>query len=70
MRTSSSSSRPKFSMYRRLLAEILAEEAIGGRGWSLERALAVAKLILIDNPKRIFAESRRVPWPQFDAGAI
>jgi glucuronate isomerase len=46
---------PKFNMYRRILAEVLAEEAIHGRGWSLERALAVAKLILIDNPKRIFA---------------
>jgi glucuronate isomerase len=47
---------PKFNMYRRLLAEVLAEEAIKARAWPFERALDVAKLILIDNPKRIFAE--------------
>jgi len=45
---------PKFNMYRRILADILAEEAIRGRGWSVEEALQLAKLILIDNPKRIF----------------
>lgn len=45
---------PKFNMYRRILAETLAEEAIGGRGWSTERALELAKLILIDNPRRVF----------------
>jgi glucuronate isomerase len=47
---------PKFNMYRRLLADVLAEEAIGGRGWAMERAIELAKLLLIDNPKRIFAE--------------
>ena len=45
---------PKFNMYRRILADVLAEEAIRGRGWSVEEALQLAKLILIDNPKRIF----------------
>jgi glucuronate isomerase len=45
---------PKFNMYRRILAGVLAEELIQGRRWSAERALELAKVILIDNPKRIF----------------
>jgi len=45
---------PKFNMYRRLLAETLADEAVAGRGWTVEQALDVAKLILIDNPRRVF----------------
>ena len=49
---------PKFNMYRRILADVLSEEAIRGRGWPVERALELAKLILIDNPKRIFAGVR------------
>ena len=51
---------PKFNMYRKILAETLAEDAVRGAGWSAERALEVARLVLIDNPKRIFArgESR------------
>ncbi len=49
---------PKFNMYRRILAAVLAEELIEGRGWSAERALELGKLILIDNPKRIFAQAR------------
>ncbi len=48
---------PKFQMYRRQLAEVLASVGVHGRGWSIEQALAVAKLILIDNPKRVFAPS-------------
>jgi glucuronate isomerase len=46
---------PKFNMYRRVLADVLTLDLIRGRGWTVERALEVAKLILIDNPKRIFA---------------
>ena len=46
---------PKFNMYRRIVADVLAEEAVLGRGWPVERALELAKLILIDNPKRVFA---------------
>ena len=29
---------PKFNMYRRILAEVLSEEVIGGRGWPMERS--------------------------------
>jgi glucuronate isomerase len=46
---------PKFNMYRRVLAETLADDAIGGRGWSVERALDLARHVLLDNPRRIFA---------------
>jgi glucuronate isomerase len=45
---------PKFNMYRRILAEVLAEEAIAGRGWSIDQALQLARLVLLDNPKRVF----------------
>jgi glucuronate isomerase len=45
-------------MYRRILADVLAEEAIRERGWSLDQALQLGKLILIDNPKRVFAGVR------------
>jgi glucuronate isomerase len=47
---------PKFNMYRRVLADALAEEVIRGRGWSLDEALQLAKLILLDNPKRVFGD--------------
>lgn len=45
---------PKFNMYRRILAETLAEECVRGRGWTAERALQLGKLILLDNPRRVF----------------
>ena len=45
---------PKFNMYRRILADVLAEEAIAGRGWSVDQALQLARLVLLDNPKRVF----------------
>lgn len=48
---------PKFNMYRRVLAETLAVDGIKGRGWSVDRALEFAKLVLIENPKRIFGRS-------------
>ena len=46
---------PKFTMYRRILAETLADGFVRGQGWSAERALDLARHVLIDNPKRIFA---------------
>ncbi len=46
---------PKFNMYRKILAETLAESALKGRGWSTDRALDVARHLLLDNPRRIFA---------------
>jgi glucuronate isomerase len=46
---------PKFNMYRRVLAQTLADDAIGDRGWSVDRALELARNVLLDNPRRIFA---------------
>jgi len=45
---------PKFNMYRKILAETLADDYIRGRSWSTERALELARHVLIDNPKRMF----------------
>ena len=45
---------PKFNMFRRLLAETLADDALRGMGWSAERALELARLVLLENPRRIF----------------
>jgi glucuronate isomerase len=45
---------PKFNMFRRVLAETLAEDAVRGRGWSVDRALEVARSVLLENPRRIF----------------
>ncbi len=41
-------------MFRKILAEVLAEDAIKGRGWSADRSLGVAGHVLLDNPRRIF----------------
>ena len=45
---------PKFNTFRRVLAETLAETGVRGQGWSAERALDVARLVLLENPRRIF----------------
>src|SRR5262249_60485904 len=42
---------PKFNMYRRILAEILAEDAIRDRGWAVDQALRLARAVLFDNPR-------------------
>src|SRR5208282_4649706 len=52
---------PKFNMYRRILAETLAEECVRGRGWSVDRALQLGKVVLLDNPRRIFGQNRWSP---------
>jgi len=46
---------PKFNMYRRVLAQTLAEDAVRGQGWSIDRALELARLSLLENPRRLFA---------------
>ena len=45
---------PKFNTFRKVLAETLADDAVRGRGWSVDRALELARLVLLDNPRRIF----------------
>ncbi len=52
---------PKFNMYRRILAETLAEECVRGRGWPVQRALELGKVILVDNPRRIFGQNGSSP---------
>ncbi len=45
---------PKFAMYRRVLAKVLADDFVIARGWSEERAVALGHLVLRGNPERIF----------------
>jgi glucuronate isomerase len=48
---------PKFNTFRKVLAETLADDAIRGRGWTLERAIELARLVLLENPRRIFGRA-------------
>lgn len=45
---------PKFEMYRRVLAGVLAEDFVIGRGWSEDRALDLGRQVLRGNVERIF----------------
>lgn len=45
---------PKFNMFRRILAETLAQDFRKGQGWSADRALELARQVLVENPRRIF----------------
>lgn len=45
---------PKFAMYKRVLAKILAERYVIDRGWSEERALDLGREVLCDNVQRVF----------------
>jgi glucuronate isomerase len=45
---------PKFSMYKRILAKILAERFILDRGWSEDQALDLGRRVLRGNVERIF----------------
>ncbi len=45
---------PKFRMYKRILAKILAERYVVDRGWSEERAVAFGHDILRGDVERIF----------------
>ena len=50
---------PKFNMYRRVLAETLAEDGMRGRGWSAERALDVARARAPGESAENLRETRR-----------
>jgi glucuronate isomerase len=50
---------PKFDMFRRVLSRVLAEDFVSARGWSIESALELAREILLENPRRIFAGGKR-----------
>jgi glucuronate isomerase len=45
---------PKFRMYKRVLAKVLAEQFVVDRGWSEECALALGKCVLRENVDRVF----------------
>ena len=45
-------------MFRRVLAETLADDAVRSRGWSVERCLDMARAVLLENPRRIFQRVR------------
>ncbi len=45
---------PKFAMYKRCLAKVLAERYVIDRGWSEERAVAFGTQVLRDNTEQIF----------------
>lgn len=45
---------PKFAMYRRCLARVLARHFVIERGWSETRALGLARALLWDNPRQWF----------------
>ncbi|REK11579.1 MAG: amidohydrolase [Planctomycetota bacterium] len=45
---------PKFAMYKRILAKILAERFVVDRGWSEERAIALGTQVLRGNVDAVF----------------
>jgi glucuronate isomerase len=45
---------PKFAMYKRILAKILAERFIVDRGWSEARAVELGTRVLCDNVRTVF----------------
>ncbi len=49
---------PKFNMYRRVLAGVLADDFVVGRGWSEEKAVALAHDVLRGNVERVFYGDR------------
>ena len=46
---------PKFAMYKRILAKVLLQDLVIGRGWSEERAIDLGRQVLRGNVERIFA---------------
>ena len=45
---------PKFAMYRRILARVLAEDFVLRRAWTVEQAVALGKQVLRGNVESIF----------------
>jgi glucuronate isomerase len=48
---------PKFAMYKRILAKVLAERFVIDRGWSEKRAIDLGRQVLRGNVERIFGMS-------------
>ena len=47
---------PKFAMYKRILAKVLAERFVIDRGWAEDRAIALGQQVLRGNVERVFFE--------------
>jgi len=45
---------PKYNMYRRILAQVLADDYIRTKQYTIRQALELARLLLRDNARRIF----------------
>lgn len=45
---------PKFAMYRRILAKVLAQDFVADKGWSVDRAVSLGQQILRGNVEHIF----------------
>ena len=48
---------PKFAMYRRILAKVLAEDFVIGKRWSVNRAVDLGKQILRENVEAVFGKN-------------
>ena len=48
---------PKFAMYRRILAKVLAEDFVIGRHWCVEKAVSLGKTVLRGNIEAVFGKS-------------
>jgi len=46
---------PKFAMYKRVLAKVLADRFVLDRGWSEQRAVRLGMTVLRGNVERVFA---------------
>jgi len=57
---------PKFGMYKRILAKILAERFVIDRGWTEDQALHLAQQILRDNIDEVFQVGDSNPTEVFD----
>ncbi|HEX3725291.1 MAG TPA: glucuronate isomerase [Pirellulales bacterium] len=50
---------PKFAMYKRILAKVLAERFVIDRGWSEDRAFSLGRQVLQENSEAIFNRPER-----------
>ena len=48
---------PKFAMYRRILARVLADDFVIGRSWTPEKAIDLGKQVLRGNVESIFGDA-------------
>jgi len=54
---------PKFAMYKRILAKVLAERFVIDRGWSEDRAFELGQQVLVGNVDRVFTQPQRPATP-------